>query len=42
MVSGYMPNENIDSDMIIAGYLNSNLLYEKNENEENKEENYHE
>lgn len=42
MVSGYIPNENVDSDMIIAGYLNSNLLYEKNENEENKEENYHE
>lgn len=38
MVAGYEPIENVDSDMIIAGYLSSNLLYEKNENEVNKEE----
>lgn len=39
MVAGYTPKESIDSDMIVAGYLHSNLLYENEKNEENKEEN---
>lgn len=37
MVAGYIPNGEVDSDMIIAGYLHSNLLYEKNE--DNREDN---
>lgn len=31
MVMGYEPDGKIDDDMIIAGYLHSNLLYEKDE-----------
>lgn len=31
MVMGYEPNGKVDDDMIIAGYLHSNLLYEKDE-----------
>ena len=39
MAAGYIPNADVDSDMIIAGFLHSNLLYEKVEKSENKEEN---
>lgn len=39
MVSSYKLEGNIDSDMIIAGYLHSNMLYEKNDIEEAKGEN---
>ncbi|MDW8803035.1 type I-B CRISPR-associated protein Cas8b/Csh1 [Clostridium sp. A1-XYC3] len=31
MILGYQPDEKVDEDMIIAGYLHSNLLYEKDE-----------
>lgn len=31
MVAGYEANEAIDADMIIVGYLNNNLIYEKKE-----------
>ncbi len=41
MVLTYQAKEKINSDMLIAGFVCDNLLYEKNliENEENKEEN---
>lgn len=31
MIMCYQPDEKVDEDMIIAGYLHSNLLYEKDE-----------
>lgn len=34
MVMGYEISEKVDEDMIIAGYLHSNLLYEKDEESE--------
>lgn len=35
MVMGYEPGGKVDDDMIIAGYLHSNLLYEKDEEVKN-------
>lgn len=37
MVMGYEVNDNINDDMIIAGYLNSNLLYEKSSKDNSEE-----
>lgn len=34
MVSGYIPEGNMEEDLIIAGYLHSNLLYEKSNKED--------
>lgn len=36
MIIGYEADEDIDNEMIIAGYLYSNLLYESNKEEENR------
>jgi len=33
MIVGYVPEGKVDNDLMIAGYLNSNLIYEKNEGE---------
>jgi CRISPR-associated protein Csh1 len=38
MVSSYIPEEKVNEDLIIAGYLHSNLIYEKSKNENNEEE----
>ncbi|WP_251862240.1 type I-B CRISPR-associated protein Cas8b/Csh1 [Clostridium sp. Marseille-Q2269] len=38
MVSSYIPQEKVNEDLIIAGYLHSNLIYEKSDKEENKNE----
>lgn len=38
MVSSYIPEEKVNEDLIIAGYLHSNLVYEKLDKEENKNE----
>lgn len=38
MVSSYIPEEKVDEDLIIAGYLHSNLIYEKSNKEESKNE----
>ena len=32
MIIGYEVEDKINTDLIIAGYLNSNLIYEKKEN----------
>lgn len=37
MVMGYEVNDNINDDMIIAGYLHSNLLYEKSSKDNSEE-----
>ena len=34
MILGYRPEDKVDQDMIIAGFLNSNLIYEKKEDTE--------
>ncbi|WP_392486912.1 type I-B CRISPR-associated protein Cas8b/Csh1 [Haloimpatiens sp. FM7315] len=42
MIASYVPQGKIQEDIVIAGYLNSSLIYEKKENEDNnvnKEEN---
>jgi CRISPR-associated protein Csh1 len=31
MIVGYLPEGNVNTDLVIAGYLNSNLIYEKSE-----------
>ena len=33
MIVGYVSEGKVDNDLMIAGYLNSNLIYEKNEGE---------
>lgn len=33
MIVGYIPEGKVDNDLMIAGYLNSSLIYEKNEEE---------
>lgn len=38
MILAYTPKEKINEDLIIAGYLHSNLIYEKNDKEDNKNE----
>jgi len=34
MTASYVPNETVKEDLIIAGYLHSNLIYETSKNEE--------
>lgn len=31
MIVGYLPEGKVDTDLVIAGYLNSSLIYEKSE-----------
>lgn len=38
MISSYIPEEKVNEDLIIAGYLHSNLVYEKLDKEESKNE----
>ncbi|MBD8045574.1 MAG: type I-B CRISPR-associated protein Cas8b/Csh1 [Clostridium argentinense] len=38
MVSSYMPEGDVNDDLIIAGYLHSSLIYEKSDKEENENE----
>lgn len=38
MVLGYKPKDKVDQDMLLAGFLSNNLLYEKNENKEKEGE----
>lgn len=33
MIVGYLPEGKVDTDLVIAGYLNSSLIYEKSEGE---------
>ena len=33
MIVGYVPEGKVNQDLMIAGYLNSNLIYEKNKGE---------
>lgn len=35
MIEGYVPNKDINQDMLIAGYLHSSLIYKKDKEEEN-------
>lgn len=37
MILGYRPENKVNQDMIIAGFLNNNLIYEKNDNKEIEE-----
>lgn len=38
MVASYVPNEKVNEDLIIAGYLHSNLIYETTKNKEVNED----
>ncbi|EPY2276572.1 type I-B CRISPR-associated protein Cas8b/Csh1 [Clostridium sporogenes] len=38
MISSYIPEEKVNEDLIIAGYLHSSLIYEKSNKEEMKNE----
>lgn len=38
MVSSYVPESKIDEDLIVAGYLHSNIIFEKSNKEENENE----
>lgn len=38
MVSSYVPNSKVNDDLIIAGYLHSNLIFEKSNKGENENE----
>lgn len=38
MISSYIPEEKVNEDLIIVGYLHSNLVYEKLDKEESKNE----